>query len=103
MSNFERINPHLLDVLHYTTEKEIEKEEVTLSVAGAITMVSSFGSSLLKPETKKTMKMSALHNAFRAGNNRVCELILTYMSKIEFNASRRFKDMLHELTDLKCF
>jgi hypothetical protein len=44
--------------------------------------------------------MSALHDAFRDGNNRVMETYMLYMAQIKINNSEAFKDILPELTDI---
>ena len=46
---------------------------------------------------------SALHEAFKSGNNRVIDIILDYMSLIEINNSQVFKDIMHYLTDMQSF
>lgn len=46
---------------------------------------------------------SALHEAFKEGNNRVVDIILNYMSKISINNSDIFKQVLTEVTDLQSF
>lgn len=46
---------------------------------------------------------SALHEAFREGNNRVVDIILSYMAKISINNSEIFKEVLKEVTDLQNF
>lgn len=47
--------------------------------------------------------MSALHQAYRDGNNRVVDIILNYMAQISINNSEVFKDVLCETTDLQSF
>jgi len=105
LSNLERINPNLLEMLHFTSDGTVksEEQEIGLSIAGAINAVSAVGNRLTGTIKKSTHKISPIHNAIRDGNNRVAELILSYMSKIEFNSSRRFKDVLHEMTDFQSF
>jgi hypothetical protein len=48
-------------------------------------------------------KNSALHKTERAGNQRSIDILLSYMSQINFNASRNFMSILPNLIDMHCF
>ena len=89
------IDPIYLEVLHYTRQEKIEgieDEEVNLlEVIGG-------GGSKKDYETH-----SALHAAFKDGNNRVVDSILQKMSDISTDYSEMFSDLLPELTDLQSF
>ena len=47
--------------------------------------------------------MSPLHLAYEYRNNRSVRILLQYMSKVDFNASKTFKDILPDLIDYTGF
>ena len=46
-------------------------------------------------------RITALHLAQRAGNNRSIEIILKFLSKIPFNSSKNIADILPDLVEFK--
>ena len=46
---------------------------------------------------------SALHEAFKSGNNRVIDIILGHMALIDINNSSVFSDIMPKLTDISSF
>jgi hypothetical protein len=55
-----------------------------------------------KEEMDITTK-SALHEAFKSGNNRVIDIILSHMALIAINNSSVFSDIMPNLTDITSF
>jgi len=49
------------------------------------------------------IRVTPLHIAFKQKNNRSVKVLLQYMSKIGYNASNTFKDILPELIDYTGF
>ena len=47
--------------------------------------------------------ISGLHVAFASGNNRSCDTFLKYISKYDITVTKMFKDIFHELINLKNF
>lgn len=47
--------------------------------------------------------VSPLSLALKEGNNRCVEIILSFMSKIDYNASSKFIDEMPQLTDYNSF
>jgi hypothetical protein len=86
-----------LEILHYTikTEDKVEEEEDKM-----MKMLGDLKSKMGGGEKSQEMIKSALHEAFRVGNNRVVDIILNYMAKISINNSEIFKQVLCEVSDL---
>ena len=88
LKNFETIDPALLEQLqYYTVEKEMDDDEEEND-----------------PNAKVTTKMiTPLHIAYQERNNRSVKVLLTYMSKLHFNSSQAYKDILPDLIDYNGF
>lgn len=89
-----------LEVLHYTIVTAIKQDEDELQV---LKVFGDLKSKMLGENESTEEIKSALHEAFREGNNRVVDIILSYMAKISINNSEIFKEVLKEVTDLQNF
>jgi len=90
------IDPVYLEILHCTRkEKVVDEDGVSQGLLGGM------GDMIVGGGVKKDFILhSALHAAFRDGNNRVVDSILQKMSEISTDNSEMFSEILPELTDL---
>ena len=58
---------------------------------------------VVRSEDGEVSNNSALHTAYHAGNQRSIDIVLNFMSKINFNASRNFNDIMPEMLDMNYF
>lgn len=77
LKNYYKLNPIYLESLHYQSE--------------------------YKDKDGKIKKKVALHLALEANNNQMVNLILNYMSKIEFAAVNLIKDIFKDLINIQNF
>jgi len=106
LKKFEETDPVLLEqIQYYHTEgqdaQEQEEEEAEGSQDG-----SEDGDEYRKarPEARKgDVIVTPLHLAYECRNNRSVRILLQYMSKVDFNASKTFKDILPDLIDYTGF
>lgn len=68
-----------------------------------VASVKSVGKLFGNSGEEKLENLSALHAALIEGNNRVIDILLSYMAKIPLNCSENFKDILHRLVDQQSF
>lgn len=111
----------MLELLHYTqmvdvkedtenvTEtKEDEQEQLQMSVTKkisesfrqSVSQINSIKNKMMMIDTSPKIvqtRNSPLHMGVRDGNNKIVDIILLYMSKIDENASRFFKDIFDKL------
>ena len=101
-----KADPVYLEVLHYTIEPEelqfshdYVPEKKKLMITSLRDIKNLIDGMLEKKELKITTK-SALHEAFKSGNNRVIDIILGHMALIDINNSSVFSDLMPHLTDI---
>jgi hypothetical protein len=106
--NLLKYDPVYLEVLHYTIETDelsrshsYEPEEKN-KVKNLKDVKNLIDSIWVEKEFKITTK-SALHEAFKSGNNRVIDIILGHMALIDINNSSVFSDLMPHLTDISSF
>ena len=86
------IDPVYLEILHYTRKEKIENPDQDVNL---LEIIGGEGSK------RDYETHSALHTAFRDGNNMVLDSILQKMSDISLDNSEMFSEILPELTDLQ--
>ena len=79
LTHFEIIDGNNLEILNYTQDIYEQSNNTT--------------------DKTKIIKNSALHRAVREGNQRSIDFILQFMSKINFNSSRNFRDLMAQLIE----
>ena len=85
LQNFEEIDPKYLEIIVYT-QKLMDTQQEGKDFAG-----DSF--------TNKT----ALHLAIKEGNKKCADILLKFMSKINYNSSKNFKDLFDQLVEFQSF
>ena len=110
LKNFEREDLEYLELLHYTKHQVVEN-----SRGGTSSLLASVGDlashmknkvdvlNVFGKDESEAVTISPLSLALKEGNNRCVEIILSFMSKIRYNASQKFVSEMPELTDYSSF
>lgn len=113
LNNFDLLDKTYLELLHYAQKVSVTvksdeldsssnkyaspQKGVSVDIGGIVSSGLNKVVNLQQEESQIMVYNSPLHMAIREGNNKSVDTILLYMSKIDMNASRQFRDIFDKL------